>query len=127
MAKVYQWQKDFLEYGIDVEDIESGKLAMKCFQNSCHSTLLIQVNEKYDEIDLMEQGGIVYLKIAFDLMFVMTHEVVMSLSAWIKRFGEQCLSMVKGDNVSIIMGQFLAMSEHLVEVNKLYHMMLICV
>ena len=81
MTKVCQWQKDFLGYGNVDDDTESIKLDIKCFQNSCHSTLLIQVNERYDAIDLIEQGGIVYLKIAFDLMFVMTHEVTMSLSA----------------------------------------------
>ena len=41
----------------------------------------MQVNKKDDELDEMEQGGIVYLNIMFDLMFVMTREVVISMCA----------------------------------------------
>ena len=62
------------------------------------------MNDKYDELDEMEQSGIVYLKTAFDLVPVMAREAVISLCAWITRFGEQGLAMVKGENVSVIMG-----------------------
>ncbi len=41
--------------------------------NSCDVLLVDRINKKFDELDLYEQGGVTYIKIALDEMFTKQH------------------------------------------------------
>ena len=48
--------------------------------NSCDVLLIDRIDKKFDELDLYEQGGVTYIKIALDEMFTISNTVVTTLS-----------------------------------------------
>ena len=53
--------------------------------NSCNGALIKIIDRKYKNLDEIEEGGIMYLKIEFDKMFNMSNVVITSLHEFIKK------------------------------------------
>jgi hypothetical protein len=49
---------------------------------SCDVLLIDRIDEKFDELDLYEQGGVTYIKIALDDMFTISNIVVTTLQGF---------------------------------------------
>ena len=56
--------------------------------NSSKAELKQQVDMKSDKLDLLEQGGITYLKFFLDEMFFMKNDIVTDLHKLLKTFTE---------------------------------------
>ena len=73
--------------------------------NSSEAELKQQVDKKFKNIELLEQGGITYLKFMLDEMFCMNNDVVAALQTSLKNFSEEGLSKMVGENLSDISAQ----------------------
>ena len=56
--------------------------------NSCDVLLVDRIDEKFDELDLYEQGGVTYIKIALDEMFTISNTVVATLKRFFEAFAK---------------------------------------
>ena len=81
--------------------------------------MINMIKEKYETLDELEQGGITYLKIAFDKMFNMINVVITSLHDFIKNFFKDDISKVPNKNNSALTKQMNAVCERLSESNEL--------
>ena len=68
-------------------------------RNTCSSDLCVIVDETFNELPVHQQGGSVYLKLIYDVVFNMTKPVISVLQKWIKGFAKHGLYMVPGENV----------------------------
>ena len=59
---------------------------LKLIRNSCSSDLRDIVDETFNELPVHQQGGSVYLKLIYDVVFNMTEPVIRVLQNWIKGF-----------------------------------------
>ena len=81
--------------------------------------LNIRVNEKFDLMSIIEQGGIVCLKLMIgDILFV-SGAVVQVLNTWINQFTHKGSSKTVGDNIAQLMIQFMSCSIRLSEVKNM--------
>ncbi len=69
------WQRDSFDYAC-TEDLTSMVWAKPLMMNSCDVLLVDRIDEKFDELDLYEQGGVTYIKIALDEMFTISNTVI---------------------------------------------------
>ncbi len=51
--------------------------------SSNEMSLIHRIHENFEKLDLMEQGGIMYIKIALDEMFYVTQDVMAALQDWL--------------------------------------------
>jgi len=72
---------------------------LKLIRNSCSSDLRDIVDETFNELPVHQQGGSVYLKLIYDVVFNMTEPVIRVLQNWIKGFAKHGLYKVPGENV----------------------------
>ena len=84
LEHVLLWQNDTNTYAEHNTDII--KWLNTLLVESSTDALNIQVNDKFDLLPTIEQGGIVRLKIILEEMFFLSEAVVQSLHAWIKHF-----------------------------------------
>jgi len=61
------WQRDSFDYAC-TNNLTSMKWAKSLMMNSCDVLLVDRIDEKIDELDLYEQGGVTYIKIKLYLM-----------------------------------------------------------
>ena len=87
--------------------------------DSSEPELLERVTEKFEKIDSLAQGGIMYLKYMLDEMFCMANDVVTALQTFVKTFSEEGFSKTIGESVSEVTAQLRAVSERLSEVKQL--------
>ena len=88
-------------------------------RNSTSSDLRTLVDKKFDNLPVSEQGGSVYLKMIFDIVYNMTDPVKRALQLWIKRFAKNGLYKVKGKNVLVFSSAASIIAKRLNEVNAL--------
>ena len=81
--------------------------------------LNIQFNEKFDLLLILDQGGIVRLKLMLNEMFFMYETVLQTLNTRIKQFYQEGPSKTVGENKALFMLQFLACSVHISDVKNL--------
>jgi hypothetical protein len=67
--------------------------------NSTEANLKTLVDDKFDVLPVDEQGGSVYLRLLFDIVYNMTEPVVRALHKWIKNFRRNRISKVIDENV----------------------------
>jgi len=118
LVEVLAFQSDTNEYASD-EDMASSDWIKDLLTNSSADELSQQVDEKFEKLEPFEKCGISRLKIQLDEMFCMTNDVVAALQTFIKRFAEEGLSKVQGENVSLVSTQLRAVCERLSEVQQL--------
>ena len=92
---------------------------LKLIRNSCSSDLRDIVDETFNELPVHQQGGSVYLKLIYDVVFNMTEPVVRVLQNWIKGFAKHGLHKVPGENVRSLYDAVWNISKHLHEVDAL--------
>jgi len=74
---------------------------------------------KFDELDLYEQGGVTYIKIALDEMFTISNTVVATLQGFFVSFAKEGMAKVPNEDVRAAMEQIIAVTERLAEVSAL--------
>ena len=87
--------------------------------NSSEATLSQSVDEKFRQLEPLDQGVITYLKFLLHEMFCVTNYVVTELQSFLKAFADEGLTKTVGGNVSEDSVQVKAVSERLSEVNQL--------
>ena len=83
---------DSYDHCVDNEDIDSCKWTLELFVNYWDGYLIKRIEEKYETLDELEQGGITYLNFAFDGMSSMSNFVITSLYDFIKKFSKGGIS-----------------------------------
>jgi hypothetical protein len=73
-----KWQHVFFNYAC-TNDLTSMEWAKSLTTNSCDVLLVDRIDKNFDELDLYNQGGVTYLKIALDEMFTISNAVVATL------------------------------------------------
>jgi hypothetical protein len=86
---------------------------------SCDVLLVNRINEKFDELDLYEQGGVTYIKIALDEMFTISNTVVTTLQGFFDAFAKDGIAKVPNEDVHAATEQIVAVAERLTKVSVL--------
>ena len=60
------FQRDLYDHCVNYEDIVSCEWTLGLFLNSFHGSLVNRINEKHNNLDKLEQVGIMYLKTLFE-------------------------------------------------------------
>ena len=87
--------------------------------NSSEAALSQRVDDNFQQLKPLEQGGITYLKFLLDEMFCMMNDVVTALQSFLKEFVDKGLTNTVGENVLEAYAQVKAVSERLLEANQL--------
>ena len=69
--------------------------ALEATRASISSDLRTLVDSKFDVLPVSEQGGSVYLKLLFDIIYNMTEPVIRALHKWLKTFRQNGLAKVQ--------------------------------
>jgi uncharacterized membrane protein YgcG len=93
--------------------------AKSLMMNSCDVLLVDRIDEKFDELDLYEQGGVTYIKIALDEMFTISNTVVTALQGFFEAFAKEGIAKVPNEDVRGATEQIIADAERLAEVSAL--------
>ena len=101
------------------EDMASSDWMKDLLVNSREASLTQRVDEKYQALDSLEQGGITYLNLILDEMFCMTNNMVSALQTFLKTFADFGLTKTVGENVAKATAQVKAFCERLSNVNQL--------
>ena len=74
---------------------------MSQYNSYCHlkNELNIQVNEKFDLLPIIEEFGIVHLKLILDKMFFMSEAILQALNTWIYKISHEGTSKTVGENI----------------------------
>ena len=112
------WQRDSFDYAC-TEDLTSMEWAKSLMMNSCDVLLVDRIDEKFDELDLYEQGGVTYIKIALDEMFTISNTVVTTLQGFFEAFAKEGIAKVPNEDVRASTEQIVAVAERLAEVSAL--------
>ena len=91
------WKNDTNTYAKNNADISP------CLNTLLISTskneLNIQVNEKFDLLPILEEVGIVRLKLILDKMFFMSEAILQALNTWILKISHEGPSKTVGENI----------------------------
>jgi len=95
------------------------KWLLLLLRNSCSSDLLNLVDKTFLKLDSCYQGGTVYLKMIFDIIFAKSTTVVAALHKWLKNFEKNGLRKVPNGNVRYFVETCLVITARLDEFNEL--------
>jgi hypothetical protein len=93
--------------------------AKSLMMTSCDVLLVDRINKKFDELDLYEQGGVTYVKIALDEMFTISNIVVATLQGIFEAFAKDGIAKVPNEDVRAVTEQIIAVAERLAKVSAL--------
>jgi hypothetical protein len=113
-----KWQCDSFDYAC-TEDLTRMEWAKSLMMTSCDVLLIDRIDKKFDELDLYEQGGVTYIKIALDEMFTISNIVVATLQGFFEAFAKDGIAKVPNEDVRAVTEQIIAITERLVEVSAL--------
>ncbi len=113
------WQRDIFDWCTDKNNSTSMEWVKELPTNSCDVNLVKRIDKKFDCLAEYEQGGITYLKIALDEMFMMSNMVIMSLQHYLKQFAQDRIAKVPNEDVHVCSEQLIAVCTCLAEVNAL--------
>jgi hypothetical protein len=112
------WQQDSFDY-VSLEDLTSMEWSKSLMMNSCDALLVKQINEKFEDLSLFEQGGVTYIKLALDKMFTISNTVVTTLQGFFENFAKDGIVKVPNEDVHVAMEQLVAIAKRLAEVAAL--------
>jgi hypothetical protein len=112
------WQRNSFDYAC-TKDLTSMEWAKSLMMNSCDVLLVDRIDEKFNESDLYEQGGVTYIKIALDEMFTISNTVVTTLQGFFEAFAREGIAKVPNEDVRASTGQIVAVAERLAKVSAL--------
>jgi hypothetical protein len=92
---------------------------LKLICNSCSSDLRDIINKTFNELPVHQQGGSVYLKLMYDIVFNMTEPVIRLFQNWIKGFAKHGLLKIPGENVRSLYNAAWNIAKRLHEVDAL--------
>ena len=95
--------------------------------NSSDPDLLKRVEENYEALDGLDQGGITYFNIYLNEMFNMSDVVITSLLELFKNFAPDGIAKYPSENVALLVQQINAVTERLEEVPALPRDMLLLI
>ena len=81
--------------------------------------LNIGVIENFYLLKIIEQGGILRLKLTLDRILFVSEAVSQALNTWLKCFSQEEPSKTVGEKIELVILQFLAFSIRISNVNKL--------
>ena len=110
---------DSYEYANDNEVIVSCEWVMELMTNSCTLELNKSISYTFETMEIMEQELITFVKIALDEMFFMSNSFISGLHKYLENFPSVGLNKTRGENVTNINAELLAVSERLCEVKDL--------
>ncbi len=113
-----KWQCDSFDYA-SPDDLTRMEWAKSLMMNSCDVLLIDRIDEKFNELDLCEQGGVTYIKIALDEMFTVSNTVVTTLQGFFEAFTKDGIANVPNEDVRAATEQIIALAERLAEVSAL--------
>lgn len=117
LDQVLKWQEDTNLYSED--DMDSSDWLKQLLVNSSDDDLNKRVDEKYDELEETQKGGVVRLKLQLDEMFYMSPDVVNALQEWLRLFETTGVTRLQGENVAFGADQFEVVCVRLAEVKQL--------
>ncbi len=112
------WQQDSFDYA-SLEGLTSMEWAKSLMMNSCDALLVEQIDKKFKDLSLFEQGGVTYIKLVLDKMFTISNTVVTTLQGFSENFAKDGIAKVPNEDVRVAMEQLVAVAERLVEVAAL--------
>jgi len=118
LRQCQNWQRDSFDYAC-TKDLTSMEWAKSLMMNSCDVLLINRIDEKFDELDLYEQGGATYIKIALDEMFTINNTVVTTLQGFFEAFAKDGIAKVPNEDVCAATEQIIAVAERLAKVSAL--------
>ena len=89
------------------------------FVDSSDPALIKGVEQKFEAMDRIEQGGITYLNIALDEMFNMSDIVITLLQKFFKNFYRDGVAKQPSENLALLIKQINAVVERLAGVLEL--------
>ncbi len=92
------WQRDSFDCAC-TNNLTSMEWAKSLMMNSYDVLLVDRINKKFDELDLYEQGGVTYIKIALDEMFTISNTVVATLQGFFEAFAKDGMAKVPNEDV----------------------------
>lgn len=120
LATVRMYVKDTMQNTPDDSPARQTQGWMKeTIQDSISGDLRTLVDSKFDALPISEQGGSVYLKLLFDIIYNMTEPVIRALHKWIKNFSRNGLHKVIHENVLVLSNTAKNICKRLAEVNSL--------
>ncbi len=93
--------------------------SLKALQKSVSGDLKTLIDDKFDVLPIDEQGGSVYLKLLFDIVYNMTEPVIRALHKWIKNFRRNGIKLVIDENVLIFVTTCKNICKRLDEIGQL--------
>jgi hypothetical protein len=93
--------------------------AKSLMMNSCDALLVEQIDKKFKDLSLFEQGGVTCIKLALDNMFPISNTVVTTLQSFFENFAKDGIAKVPNEDVCVVMEQLVAITERLAEVAAL--------
>ena len=93
--------------------------SLKALRDSVSGDLKTLVDDKFDVLPIDEQGGSVYLKLLFDIVYNMTEPVIRALHKWIKNFRRNGIKLVIDENVLIFVTTCKNICKRLDEIGQL--------
>ncbi len=84
------WQRDSFDYA-SLEDLTSMEWDKSLMMNSCDALLVKGIDKKFEDLSLFEQGGVTYIKLAFDKTFTISNTVVTTLQGFFENLPKMVL------------------------------------
>ena len=120
LATVRKYVKDTMQNTEDDAPARQTQLwSLESVRASLSIDLRFLVDGKFDVLPITEQGGSVYLKLLFDIVYNMTEPVIRALHKWLKTFRQNGLNKVRGENVLVFSTTAKNICKRLAEVNSL--------
>jgi hypothetical protein len=118
LKQCQNWKRDSFNYAC-TNDLTSMEWTKSLMMNTCDVLLVDRIDKKFDELDLYNQGGVIYIKIALDEMFTISNTVVTTLQGFFEAFAKDGIAKVPNEDVRAATEQIIAVAERLAEVSAL--------
>jgi hypothetical protein len=113
------WQQDSFDYA-SLEDVTSMEWTKSLMIDSYGALLVEQIDKKFEDLSLFEQGGVIYIELALDKMFTINNTVVTTLQGFFGNFAKDGIAKVPNEDVHVaITEQLVAVTERLAKVAAL--------
>jgi hypothetical protein len=113
------WQQDSFDYA-SLEDLTSMEWAKSLMMNSCDALLIERIDEKFKDLSLYKQGGVIYIKLALDKMFIISNTVVATLQGFFDNFTKDGIAKVPNEDIHVATEQIVAVAERLANISALH-------
>jgi hypothetical protein len=94
------WQQDSFDYA-SLEDLTSIEWAKSLMMNSCNALLVKQINKKFEDLFLFEQGIENYIKLVLEEMFTISNTVVTALQCFFENFAKDGIAKVPNEDIRV--------------------------